>query len=481
LKNIITISLSCQEIVAFAGQLNESRCKEASKIIVFDGWRQCLEILVLTPSIVKFAGVDFVTSILRVLLIKIVDTNSPSEYFSRLGAETVLTLCAVMATFKNEVNSTTLNVILAFICKWISDEQSPRVRATLYASILHVVKMFSDANEAGKASVNSFALILDHLCKDCCQAPEIGKMHAMYLMGEIICLTTSRGLGGDDTRLARDLFTTKSFVSQNQTGAQLQQSSTNRSLTTSTTFNKTASDPPPAPLMGADGDSWINASSANEPSSSASYSKIQPPSGSSMNGTAFTNKVPRRPTDYLPAHSNIMTYMFAKGFLGNLVEVITAIDDTDLTQLFSNQPKPALLKALFVFEAKLSLFTRFAGTGQKAILLLMNVNIVNKLCDMRVFDVRYFNEDSSSSALVLSQQGSILDETQHNIFQANGIPPRKTIMESIVSSSLKLFHIMVDNAPKNVLLVEQVGIVHFFSPFGPCLEFQWLIINDFCM
>jgi len=322
----------------------------------------------------------------------------------------VLTLSAVMGTFKKEVNSTTLNVILGFVCKWIADEQSPRVRATLYASILHIVKMFSDANQAGKASVNSFALILDHLCKDCCQAPEIGKMEAMYLMGEIICLTTARGLGGED-KINTDLTRSghESKMSHNQTKMP---SNLNESMNRNIYGEKNAS--------------FYSQTAANSPLSGG-----------------------RSSLDYLPGHSNIMTYMYAKGFLGNLVDVIKAIDDADLVQLFTSQVMYQHMKSFYVFEAKMTLLTRFAATGQKAVLLLMDVNIVHKLCDMRVFEVRCFQED------VLVPKSSSMNETI-SLMSSQGIPSRKTIMENLFSNALKLFHVMVDNVPKNLLLVEQV-------------------------
>lgn len=383
----------------------------------------------MSTDTLKLAGIDFITSVLRVLLNKVAGNNSPREYFCRLAAETVLTLSAVMVTFKDQVNATTLNIILNHVCKWIAEEQSARVRTTLYAAILHVVRLFKSVNDTGSATVTSFSLILENLCKDCYQSKEIGKMQAMYMMGEIIRLTANKGLIGTN-------------------GVNVIQ--TNRT-----------------PLNDSDNSGYRNKTRAQDKSGdvsefstfNTSLSPINPVGGhvSFLNSTITSKKQNvSLGTTNTAAISSVMSYMFAKGFLGNLVEAILTVDDGDLVKLFSNQPLHIHLKSLYVFEAKVSLLCRFASTGRRAILFLMDINVVHKFADMRVLQIQYFQEDSS---------GARPAELSHNNTTKNNFsdlssqtPTRKGVMDLLFGSILKLLHSMVDAAPKNVLLVEQVGL-----------------------
>ncbi|OXA52513.1 hypothetical protein Fcan01_12127 [Folsomia candida] len=428
-----TVHSEATEVVKFAAEFNTSRWKEASKANMFDGWRQCFEVLVLSTETLKLAGVDFVTSILRILLNKVTGTSTPRDYFCRLAAETVLTLSAVMGTFKDQVNSTTLNVILNHICKWIAEEQSARVRTTLYAAVLHVLRMFKSVNDTGNTTIASFSMILEHICKDCCQSKEIRKMQAMYMMGEIIRLTADKGFVGTNYGNTTGIGSMNASINY---GGRDEGSGDFHEFST---FN-TSSISPVLPVK------------------QSFHVHTDSPMPKKVNATSL------RTTSPSASPLNIMSYMFAKGFLGNLVEEILTVDDSDLVKLFSNQPIDVHMKSLYVFEAKVSLLCRFASTGRRAIMFLMDTNVVHKLADMRVLQIQYFQEDNSRAAypeLTSRDLHNITGGSSFHDLSMPTAPTRKDVMDLLFTNILKLLHSMVDAAPKNVLLVEQIW--HFFT------------------
>jgi len=409
-------NLLFQELVSFAHQFNQKTKKEFNKLIIFDGWRQCLEILVLSDSTLEFAGMDFVTSMLRVLLIKISNANTPTEYIRRYAAETTVTLCAVMNTLDQVVNSTTLNVILDYVCKWVNTESSPKIRAILYACVLYIVGKFKLTSSTSAISGTSFSLIAENLCKDSCQAHEVGRIQAMYLMGEIIRISSHRGLGGVSAKSGN----------MNQT-------------------------------------SKLNDSRSSQQQSS-SLSFVKEGSNSSFKGS------PAGVFSDGSQSSSIMNVMFSKGFLSNLVDALTIVDDQDLVTLFSGSPDQTSLKPLYVFGAKIALFCRFAATGSRATSALLNANLVYKMSDMKIFQTHVYQKDGGEEPFMHASTDEAMDQGQDS-----GAPTLMQILEALFSGCLKVLHFMVDSSPKSLMLFEQVKVyfhVNYFCNLFDAFTFE---------
>ena len=511
---------------------------------MFDGWKQCLEILLLNPAALKLAGVDFVTSILRLILDKVRTTQGPSEYFLRLGAETTLTLCSVMRKLQTELKAPPLNVILNHLCSWVPDEQHAVVRTYLYASIHYVVDMIREL-EGATTNQSAFAQIIDHLCRDVAQASDFGRLQAMYLMGEIIRWTHSRNLGGYEVSRLPSAGTPTASKSMLRGRTESPSTTQGKGLIPGTplSFREAASNlsavfsrPSPSasrtllegatPVRGGsatpvtpglktptsrskvafqgfgdspgglhvsglqrsfaaqslsrsrmedkenrsdseeEGDEEIRHRSLLDCSSQDIFDtsigkgkgdglgKVTTTRRLALGSASATKKEFEKVSAMSSSQSILINHMHTKGYLRALVDALPLVDDPLLMQLFSERPDATRMRALLLFEGKMSLFSRMAWAGMQPTLYLVDVNAILRLADMSVFDINFLDEQDKTIATREEMSMSVTGDLYGRV----PIPNRRARMETLFTSLLRFFVAMVTSAPKNVLIIDQVTL-----------------------
>lgn len=538
-----TVHGEAKEILDFARHLNTSRVKEGCKLLVFDGWRQVVEVLALTPQLQQ---TGFCPSVLRMLLSKVVSGQGHlTEYFLKMAAETTLVLTAVMAGGKEgpSCSGTALSVVIRQLCQWLQSAQNPNVRGLLYASLLYCVNMLSSGTtETLLACQGAFPKILHNLCKDCCQgASENTRMQALYLMGEIIGCTTQRGMNKGAPLSRREL------EAEEGSRGQRDQSQIERRMESvlDTTVDSACSfegsfvdgvlDKPGLNSTnifgGASGEPGNLADSASSlgwlmrpPRAAGGVGELtagikrmsegdQDKSG--LKGVARTTSV----------QETIMSCVYTNGFLSTLVESLCVVDDMDLIALLTSHHQHQQLqqaygleedvsnlmamamRAFFVFEAKMTMLTRLAGVGLKSVMCLLDLSLLKRLTDMKVFELQSYhqqredepaeprqrqsrrgdggsmgrtptrgaatenwNPDMGSPMFSSTPQTQRVQNAQRE--EASGsegqsgvgrseeqggfTPGNQSISESLYMQVFKLFHVMLDSAPRNVQVIEQI-------------------------
>lgn len=544
-----TVHSEAKEILEFARNLNQSRIKEGCKLLLFDGWRQVVEVLALTPQL---QATEFCPNVLRMLLSKVLGTKGLTEYFLRLAAETTLTLSAVMAGQEQlgiiqaaGSKGTALSVVIHHLCQWIQSATNPNVRGVLYASLLYCVNLLQNCSqETLMASQTAFPSILHNVCKDCCQGVgERTRMQALYLMGEIIKCTTQRGLGGgfgfgsgrgqewdlDETggdqsimerKMENMLDTTVdsvcsfegSFVEGvfdksglNSTQAFFGKSARNARAARSMTPDRGGpSDNVMSPSGSTSSLSWLMKPSGTNFRATNVDSEGKGQGGSGIKRLSGGDERSAGHVSRTSIHDTIMCCVYTNGFLSTLVEALCVVDDIDLIALLTSETQDVssllAMRAFFVFEAKLTMLSRLAGVGMKTVMYLLDLNLIKRLTDMKVFELQSYHQNDNMSSLVRSNQSardraSGNDEfLRRNWAEDLGFPiatstprdpanrvdegagtssrvqlaPRSsdidqafspghhTISESLYMQVFKLFHVMLDSAPKNVQVIDQI-------------------------
>ncbi|CAL8120009.1 unnamed protein product [Orchesella dallaii] len=506
-----TVHTEAKEILDFARQLNACREKEGRKLLVFDGWRQAVEVLMLTPNLpMKY---DFVTNVLRLLLNKVHSTSSAStDYFHRLAAETTLMGTAILKQIGEGEplhqiarHGFLLSNIINNIAQWISTAQSAKVRGILYAAVLHAVNMLPTTSPETTMTVcqQSFPLILDSVARDCCQAQETGKLQALYLLGEIVRCATHRGLSaaasditapasysqwpdevdGDASYSMADLEHNRTVESVSSFDMSFVGGTDKNILSSTRMAPKTPA--PSTSTLGGKGSDSVNY--MMRPTSTFNYR-----SASEMAEASSTAPVMSRAS----VSNSILSCVLTNSFLSTIVESFCVVDDLDLVALLTTQLNQNAMRAFFVFEAKVSMLTRLAHSGLRAVLHLLDLNLIKRLMDMKVFELHNYQTDVGNGEenidgggagggrpsdkdadveVLYQRKGNAWDSSTLNQ-SAGGYHGRdgargtssmeitssqQNISESLFAQVFKLFHVMLDSAPRNVMILEQ--ILQFFK------------------
>ncbi|ODM93130.1 hypothetical protein Ocin01_13553 [Orchesella cincta] len=506
-----TVHTEAKEILNFARQLNACREKEGRKLLVFDGWRQAVEVLMLTPNLpMKY---DFVTNVLRLLLNKVHTTSTAStDYFHRLAAETSLMGTAILKQIGegeplHQVarHGFLLSNIINNLAQWISTAQSPKVRGILYAAVLHAVNMLPSTSPETTMTVcqQSFPLILDSVARDCCQAQETGKLQALYLLGEVVRCATHRGLSAAaSSAAAANAIASSSQWPDDEVDGDASYSMAdvehhNRTLDSVSSFDmsfvggvdKTAmSSTRLQPKTPGQSSSTMGMRGSD---SSLNFGKKQPNfhyrTASEVGEASSTGPMMNRAS----VTNSILSCVLNNSFLSTIVESFCVVDDLDLVALLTTQLNQNAMRAFFVFEAKMSMLTRLANSGLRAVLHLLDLNLIKRLMDMKVFELHNYQTDvgdeenadggragdRDQSEVVYSRKGNEWDSTNPNQsalgggYQGQGrdggrgsmeiTSSQQNISESLFAQVFKLFHVMLDSAPRNVMVLEQ--ILQFFK------------------
>ena len=482
--------------------------------MLFDCWKQCLEVLILSPESLKLAGVDFVTSILRLIVDKVVNTQRSSESFTRLAAETTMTLCGVLNVFKEELSETMLNLILNYLCSWTADEASAKVRSLLYPSILTILKMIKDQKKK-VANRSGFAMLVEGLCKDTLHSNDVGKMLSMYLLGEIIHWSLVSGLGGKpaDSRtfysqtLPKILPTLPSEVTTRMDESTMSEdggpevslldrgecaevkgfddiSSIHYPIKAGPAGDRKNGwfpvyTPPSSPRTGLDPIKKDYPTMAFEQLHSTAYRQPQPKKkekGKEKPAETFTmlqqENLNKSVASFqangqesfdvgtnFPTQSTVMDYMHNKGLLRHLIDALPLVDDKNLLELFCKTPGTVHMRSLLLFEAKMYLFSRFSNTSPSATLILVEDNLIMRLADMHVFNLGAYL--SKENPLNESEMALLMEHPIPVEGFAVSLTQQASQMESLMTSVLGLFHSMVSSAPLNFDIVAQVSFVKY--------------------
>lgn len=466
-----TVHSECKDLLDFARNLNENRRREGCKLLVFDGWRQVVEVLALSPQL---RSQDFCSALLRILLMKVLGTPNVTDFFLRLAAESTLTLTAVMVNQASKSDTgAILTMIMHSLCRWLATATNMKVRGILYAALLNCVNLLEATGSCSAALAvcqDSFPLILDNLCRDCCQGSgEITRMHALYLMGEIIKCTTFRGLAA----ATGGVLTSTLF--EGDEGASVADMSQvdhpfNRSVASYGSFEATNLD-----KTGQGRTIGAGMSKASSMTSTAWAMRGKEGKG----GGVFD----RSNSKNLPSSEIIMNCVYTNGFLSTIVEGFCVVDDMDLMTLLNTEQQDmnsiVAMRAFFVFEAKLNMLSRLAESGLKAVMHLMDLNLIKRLTDMKVFEMQSYRQHGASGEEAGSYRSQRKDEPLQVLFSREGRqsglsppmleedvqvavadhqkpPSHFTVSESLHIQVLKLFHVLLDSAPKNLQVLEQI-------------------------
>lgn len=473
------------------------RQKEASKLILFECWKQCLEVLLVTPSTLKLAGMDFVTSVLRLIVDKVTNTEGATDVFLRIAGEAVLTLCGVLNTFKEELSESMLNLILTYLCTWTSTESTVAVRVLLYPSILNIVGIMKEQNKS-ITSRNNFAVIVDALCKDCLLSADTGKISSLYLLGEIIHWSMRSGYGGrvpysnisqpllGSKALPSTAFSSKSVmlrkdesfieteyddIGGGDTSASMRwqdisvispvertprflgspnPSNTTRKLELTFTDQLNSTVLP----MDVRDKQYIAPGDWKVTAKDDSYIGFQQKDSSScVKQASFPAEKfdGFRQSPSLAAKTTVMSYMQAKGLIRHLIAGIKQEDDLGLHDLFSSVSGSTHLRALLIFNAKMHLFSRFARTGGESALMLLEDNIIPHLAEMSALKM----------ATRLNLWNPIVDNLEGGSSLEAKIAKSKMVqrasqVDSLLVSIWSFLLSMDSSLPKNGVLAKQV-------------------------
>jgi len=443
---------------------------------------------------------DFVTSVLRLVVDKITNTEGATEVFLRMGAETVLSLCGVMSTFKVDLSESMLNLILTSLCTWTSTESTVSVRGLLYPSILNIVGIMKDQKKSITSRTN-FAIIIDSLCKDSLQSADTGKISAMYLLGEIIHWSMQNGYGGrvPYTDVSQPLIfgSGRSNVSVNDSYSFLQgeqngtrprgfggigwqdvsaidatghiqrvvhspNPSTPKRFSTSFVdqFNSTV-----LPMDVRDQQHIAPGEWQATAKDDSFLGFLQKDSPGMIGAFEIEELDGFKATSNFEAKNTIMNYMQTKGLIRNLIASINSEDDLGLLDLFTAPAGSIYLRSLLIFGARTHLLSRFARTGPNAALILLEDNLIPKLSDMHAFKLAarlnlwdlnpvYGNDPTSIEAQIVK----------------SSISQKATQLDTLFVSVWSILHCMLASLPSNIKVPTQVFWIwpnNFFHKYCP--------------
>lgn len=407
------------------------RKTEALKVFLFDCWSQCLEMLVLPPTTLRLVGVEFLTSMIRLLTEKILSNENSSCAFQRRAAQCLLTLCGALKMFADELSNTVLNIILNGLCSWITQETSTMIRALLYTSTLFVMKIMKEKKTA-PSSHSSFALIIDALCKDGQSATDVGKMVALYLLGEIIRWNVSKGLGGVVPTALKSETKQGKVKLPGEMQSTFEEATKILTQNTSTSYRTSATKTP------------TKSSMFNIPSA-ATFHMLK----NEVDKSILPGLLLERNTEVVhKTQTALMTYLQSKGFLKNIISSLSLSDDEYLIRLFSSRPNASNFRCLLVYEAKMFMLTRLAKSGAMATQLLLGANVLQRLADMKVFDGVYNLENESSVPAQFDYTYVMASDPLSEL----AVPSKVQSMEILLSSVLTLFQSMVLGSKSEPLL-----------------------------
>ncbi|CAL8147356.1 unnamed protein product [Orchesella dallaii] len=478
LRSRKSLQLETNMILNFAQEVNLFRKTEGRKLLAFDGWCQVVEVLMLMSDLpMKY---EFVTNVLRLLLNKALQTKSKSlnsDLFHHLAAGTVLKGTAVLKQIREGESSNQLNHrqtplfrnLINNLAQWVSSVQSQKVRGTLYAALLYVISMLTEPTTTMVVCQESFPLILDVVAKDCCEAQETGKLQALFLMGEILRYATQRGM-----------MATGESSSNPDPGTGYTQSEDDLNITDVDGLN-----------------SFV--AGLNKTGLSSTRVEQQP---QRLNPT-YLDKNPTASMD------SILSSVLTNGFLSSIVESFCLVDDNDLVTFLTtpqlNQTANREMRAFFVFEAKMSMLTRLSQSGYRAVRHLLDLSLIKRLMDMNVFALHNIQSEDDEFGygyegsdevrrrrdagrepplqVLFSRNGTDFDSksstTSQTAFpnsnqvqtrgkEGDGTETRRTTFSLLLSGSqqnirdslfvqvFKLFHVMLDVASGNILILEQI-------------------------